>query len=201
MADQRDILNGLKHQLSAFVANEVLILNAGSGVSTGDDLRESVVYNVDPFDEEDPAEYTKLSFSDSASYCFVITGSEIAQTPSFPVGYLREQFTCKVVVIRKTAISHDYTNDYNLVLFGGDNGAGEDITSIAKLTGDMKKWFRNHTLGGRLNDGTNDNCFKADITSVSELRNVKKDDKKTSFFYVVCEFESLSMESTTITAS
>lgn len=188
MARAEQALTALKYQVKQFAG----YLNSTYSTSAPD-IDSNRTYHIEPFEETDIASYSPLL--GSSNYSFVITDFETSRTPDYPSGYLREQFTARIIVARKSLRTMDRTNDRNLIQFGGVTDANTTITSIERICTDMQKWFRNITQGGKLSDGTTERAFVCDITEISRLANTGE------FYYKVCNFEALSMESTTISAT
>ena len=188
MANINAISLALKTNIYDFV--RYVMANYTGGAS---DMNENYVYIDEPF-VIDTEENLKSRFQQSG-YHFVIANTRVAPRGDYPNNHIVWQFSCDIYVIRRTLQPRDITNKRNIVLYGGTDGAGGVITSMQRICGDMSKYFRVFSLGGKLPVSGTDHAFKCDIAEISELQNLG------NFFYCVCSFEALDIETTTISAT
>ena len=189
MARADTALSALKYQVSKFCTHVNNTYTGGAG-----DVSTNYVFHIEPFDESDAASFSPTL--GSSNYSFIITRFTTEATPDYPAGWLRQKYDADILIVRKTLRTKDRTNDRNLLQFGGTNDAGGTVTSIERLASDLQKWFRVITQGGKLIDAAaTEHAFKCDILDIGELT------KSGDFYFKLCKFTALSMESTTISAT
>ena len=185
MARADQALDALKYQMLQFGTH------IKATYSSADDLTGVPVFHIEPFDENEVSSFSPTL--SKSNYSFIITRFTANQTPDYPVGYLRQRFEADIIVVRKSLKTLDRTNDRNLIQFGGTDGQSVDVTSIERICTDLQKWFRNISQGEKLpNSSGTYMAFKSDIEEIGEFT------KTGDFYFKVCKFSALSMESTTI---
>lgn len=187
MARADHIVLALHFQLLKFLENITATYTGGAS-----DVDDTAVHELIQFDSEDEDSFTALL--GKSNYSIVFTNIENDISTDYPCGYLKQVYRCDIFVIRKTLKTADRSLDYNLLHSGGQTGSGQTITSISRLCTDMQKFFRSNFDACKLYDSTNYNAVKSDVVSISPIN------KTGNFYYKVCKFEALTLESTTITA-
>lgn len=187
MARADQVLTALKYQIAQCVTH------IKATYSTIDDVLDTSVFHIEPFDEQDAKSYAPtLGVS---GYSFIVTRFTTEQRSEYPVGFLNQIHRADIIVCRKTLKTIDRTNNRNIVQFGGTDGQSQTVTSIERIATDLQKWFRVSTQGGKLSDGTTERAFKCDITSLGEFAQAG------DFYYKVLPFECYTQESVTISAT
>lgn len=188
MARADEIVLAIHFQLGKFLETVTATYTGNAS-----DVNDTAIFQLIDFDTEDEESFSALL--GYSNYSFVFTNIENEMSTDYPHGYLKQTYSCDIVVIRKTLKTIDRTNDYNLLHSGGQTGSGATITSMSRLCTDLQKWFRSNYNACKLYDDTNYNAVKSDIVSISPIN------KTGNFYYKICKFQALTLESTTITAN
>lgn len=189
MANVHEVTAALKRNVSKFAQ-----YLAANYVTPPDDIDYEAVYHDEPFDiEKEDALKTRFTAS---NYHFVITNVSYEPRSDYPSGAIIWEFTADVYVIRRMLQVKDLTNNANLLLSGGVDGAGATVTSMGRVCGDLAKYLRSVSLGGKLPDDNEDaTVFIADVTSISNLLNTG------NFYYCLCQVSAQTIEYTTISTT
>jgi len=185
MARADEALLALKYQVATFVAYI-------KATYTGDhtDLDGNAVFHIEEFDETNAESYSPTL--GKTNYSFIITRFTNAPRGDYPVGWLSQVYNADIIIVRKSLRTKDRTNNRNIIQFGGTDDASGAVTSIERIATDLQKWFRVRTQGGKLSNGTTEQSFKCDITSIGQFSQAG------DFCYKVLPFEAYSMETVTI---
>lgn len=184
MANLNEAVDALLYQVRSFVTNYVTAFSH-------DDIQTSTTWHIEPFNISDSESLKRLL--GVSNYCFVVTNCDLSSTRDKPISYLRNELNAYIYVIRKTLFKQSVASKGSLLLSGGSDGAGSDITSMNKVCGDLAKHFSDFTKGCKLLDATStENAVYSEIVSVSNL------EESGEFAYKVLRFRALTMETITI---